>query len=201
VAQAQAQMQAAGEVVIGILWEPADWAVTFNYWRQGEFHWTDLAGLLPFIPASGVRALRHSDKFAATIRYYVRSNSDVIPAKAYRYISSQAPYLDDLLNNGTIPANTKGTYISFDRIDDASDAAARMQVPHDAAIRLEFDTLQITEDVRVPHGQWGTASHFEPLTVDFPQFGIGRATQAVTNKQIKVQQIMDLRSGEVLYGR
>ncbi len=59
VAQAQAQMQAAGEVVIGILWEPADWAITFNYWRQGEFHWTDLIGLAPGIPVAAVRAARH----------------------------------------------------------------------------------------------------------------------------------------------
>lgn len=76
-----------------------------------------------------------------------------------------------------------------------------MQVPHDAAIRIEFDTLQIIDDVRVPHGQWGTASHLEPLTVDFAQFGPGGATQAITNLPIQAREIVDLRTGKVLHGR
>lgn len=50
------------EVVAGVLFEPADWAITGNHWRQGDFHVLDLAGLLPLVPASGVRALRHADE-------------------------------------------------------------------------------------------------------------------------------------------
>jgi hypothetical protein len=34
-------------VVIAMLWEPADWAMTFNAWAHGDFHVLDLVGLLP----------------------------------------------------------------------------------------------------------------------------------------------------------
>ncbi len=91
VAQAQAQMQAAGEVVIGILLEPADWAVTFNYWRQGEFHWTDLAGLLPIIPASGVRALRHAD--------VISQITNAIP-RTRRYARAIPNWVAELIESG-----------------------------------------------------------------------------------------------------
>jgi len=133
--------------------------------------------------------------------FYVRTAGEVIPATGYRYVSSSAPYLDDLVRTGSIPANQKGTYVSFDRFDDPATAAGKLQVPHDAAIRVEFDTLQIIDDVRVPHGQWGTASHLEPLTVDFARFGPGGATQAITNLPIQASEIVDLRTGKVLRGR
>jgi RHS repeat-associated protein len=132
--------------------------------------------------------------------FYVRPNGNVIPATGYRYISSEAPYLNELLETGTIPANPKGTYLSFDKMDQAEIAAGRLQVPHDAAIRIEFDTTQLLDDIRIPHGKWGTADYLEPLTGDFPQFGPGGATQAITRLPIWIRRIVDLRTGEVLYG-
>lgn len=76
-----------------------------------------------------------------------------------------------------------------------------MQVPHDAAIKIEFDTRQILGDVQIPKGQWGKADYPEPITNDFPQFGPGGATQAVTTKPIVVNKIIDARTGKVLYER
>lgn len=72
-------------------------------------------------------------------------------------------------------------------------------MPHDAAIRLEFDTSQILDDVRIPKGAWGQADYLEPLTKDFPQFGEGGATQAVTSMPFDVTRIVDLRTGRVIF--
>lgn len=58
---------------------------------------------------------------------------------------------------------------------------------------MEFDTKQILDDVRIPNGNWGKSSYLEPITTDFPQFGPGGATQAVTNRPIKIDTLIDLR--------
>lgn len=134
-----------------------------------------------------------------TPNFYTSASGETIPATGYRYVSSDAPYLQDLLSHGTIPANSRGTYISFDNLGQG--AAGKLQVPHDAAIKIEFDTKQILGDVQIPKGQWGKADYPEPITNDFPQFGPGGATQAVTTKPIFVNKIIDARTGKVLYER
>jgi RHS repeat-associated protein len=56
------QLEAAAlaiEIVISVGCEPCDWAITANYWRQGDFHPLDLAGLLPLIPSAARRAGKH----------------------------------------------------------------------------------------------------------------------------------------------
>lgn len=136
---------------------------------------------------------------APTADFYVRPNGEVIPARGYRYVSSEAPYLDNLLNEGTIPANSDGTYFSFDKMDDAAIAAGRLQVPHDATIRVEFNTLQILDNIRIPYGKWGTSAYLEPITFDFPQFGPGGATQAITTLPIQSFRIVNIETGDVLY--
>ncbi|MDD2592703.1 MAG: hypothetical protein PHN21_07855 [Erysipelotrichaceae bacterium] len=65
-------------------------------------------------------------------------------------------------------------------------------MPHDASIRGSFDTLQIIDDIRIPNGNWGTANYLEPLTRCYPEFGIGGATQAITNKQIILDSLIKL---------
>lgn len=89
-----------------------------------------------------------------------------------------ASYLDSLQNTMEIPANPNGTYITFDRFD--MPAPGRLQVPHDASIRGSFDILQIIDDIRVPNGKWGQASWLEPIAKDFPKYGPGGETLAIT---------------------
>ena len=122
--------------------------------------------------------------------YYVRPNGETIPSTGYRYISENAPYLDSMLDSMIIPANDGGTYFSFNRFETANPGA--LQVPHDASVRVEFDTLQITDDINIPYGNWGKASYLEPITVDFPQFGAGGATQVITNSEIIIDSITKL---------
>ena len=122
--------------------------------------------------------------------FYVTPGGDVVPAMGYRYISENAAYLDDMTKTMSIPANTDGTYFSFDNYDIANPQA--LQVPHDASVKVSFDTLQIIDDISVPYGNWGKASYLEPITTDFPQFGSGGATQVITHSKIKIKSITKL---------
>ena len=122
--------------------------------------------------------------------FYVKPNGEIVPATGYRYMPAEASYMDSLKNTMEIPANPSGTYITFDKFDVPT--PGRLQVPHDASIRGSFDTLQIIDDIRVPNGKWGQASWLEPITKDFPKYGPGGATQALTYQKIKLNSIKDL---------
>ncbi|MCX4342082.1 MAG: hypothetical protein OSJ72_20985, partial [Lachnospiraceae bacterium] len=122
--------------------------------------------------------------------FYVAPNGDIIPATGYRYMSRNAKYIHKLKKTMVIPSNTSDTYITFDRFDVPS--PGKLQVPHDASIRATFDTLQLADDLRIPYGERGQADWLEPIIQDFPQFGEGGATQAVTNKRIVLDSLEDL---------
>ena len=122
--------------------------------------------------------------------FYVKPNGEIVPATGYRYMPAEASYMDSLKNTMEIPENLSGTYITFDKFDVPT--PGRLQVPHDASIRGSFDTLQIIDDIRVPNGKWGQASWLEPITKDFPKYGPGGATQALTYQKIKLNSIKDL---------
>ena len=122
--------------------------------------------------------------------FYVAPNGDVIPATGYRYMTRKAKYISKLRKTMVIPSNEGDTYITFDRFDIPS--PRRLQVPHDASIRGTFDTLQLADDLRIPHGEWGQADWLEPVAKDFPEYGEGGATQAVTNQRIVLDSLEDL---------
>ena len=122
--------------------------------------------------------------------FYVMPSGQAVPSTGYRYISENAPYLDELNKTMVIPGNPTGTYFSFDKFDVAS--PGKLHVPHDASLRGSFDTLQIIDDIRVPYGNWGKANYLEPITTDFPEFGPGGATQAITNQTINLEELTKL---------
>jgi len=128
--------------------------------------------------------------------FYVKPNGDAIPSTGYRYMDSNASYLNDLKKNMTIPENNKGTYISFDKLDTPN--PGKLQVPHDASYRGTFDTLQVVDDLKIPKGDWGKSSHLEPITETNPKFGSGGATQAVTSKEIKLDRLENLSGGAIV---
>ena len=84
--------------------------------------------------------------------FYITPSGKAIPATGYRYVSKEAPYLDELKSTKTIPANSNGTYFSFDNFDTPNPKA--LQVPHDASVKASFDTLQIVDDIEIPKGKW-----------------------------------------------
>ncbi len=67
-----------------------------------------------------------------------------------------------------------------------------MQTPHDASIKGTFDTLQIIDDIYIPTSKWNTTNVLEPITNSYPNFGPGGATQAITQREIKLSTIEKL---------
>lgn len=115
-----------------------------------------------------------------------------------RHVSSSAPYLDDLVRTGQIPANPRGTYFTLDEGYDAL-TSFRMQVPHDGAIRVEFSLDQLENDIAIPLGNYGKGPHMEPIARDFPDFGFGGASQRITTSPIQAYRIIDTRTGKILF--
>jgi hypothetical protein len=66
---------------------------------------------------------------------------------------------------------------------------------------LNRNMRTVPELIKVPPGLRGQASFLEPLAKDFPQFGSGGATQAITEKAFRVRRIVDLRTGKIIYER
>jgi hypothetical protein len=164
--------------------------------------------------ASEVRQLREGVEASPTLReqfeqpefsktdFIVRENGDVIPATAYRYIDSEVPYLEKLRKTGKVPSNPKGTYLSFERFESSEVARNKLQLSppdNNARYRLDLETGPIAERLEIPNGDFGRANYLEPVTKDFPQFGEGGATQAVTRDPFRVNRIIDLKDGSIIY--
>ena len=153
-----------------------------------------------------LEAIGKSDDFARAVKatpinkpmFYVRQSGEAIPSTAYRYVGSDARYLDEFVRTGEIPG---GSYYSFDKFDDMAQASSKLQIPHDARFRAEFDTLPYVDNTKIPNGDWGKADYLEPITRDFPGFGEGGATQAVIDAKVSVTKIVDLKTGRVVFER
>jgi hypothetical protein len=135
--------------------------------------------------------------------FYVRPNGDVIPSTGYRYVSSDAKYLEDLSRTGKIPASESGNYISFNKFESPKSAVDHLQLPtqNNASIRIEFDTAPIAERIQIPNGNYSRADYLEPITKDFPEFGKGGGYQAITKDSIQAKRIVDLRTNKVIFER
>ena len=129
-----------------------------------------------------------------------REGSAAEGTTGYHLVSSDAPYLKNLLETGNIPANPRGTYFSYDNLGDPL-GPFRVQIPHDGNIMVEFDTTQLGSDIRVPLGNYGQGPHLEPVARDFPDFGFGGASQRTTTLPIQATRIIDRRTGAILYGK
>jgi Zn-dependent protease with chaperone function len=131
--------------------------------------------------------------------FYVRPNGEVIPAKGFRYIGSEYKNLDEIMDSGIVRGRESGNYISFNDLHDYNEVGPKLQIPHDGRYKIEFDTKQVLDDVKIPNGKWNTADYLEPITVDNPRFGSGGATQAISSKTIRATRITDLKNGKVMY--
>ena len=75
----------------------------------------------------------------------------------------------------------------------AEQIKSELQIKYPPTHIGEFDTLQIIDDIHIPYGEWGTAKHLEPITKDFPRYGKGGATQAITNTPIKDFKLKEIK--------
>jgi len=117
--------------------------------------------------------------------FYVTSSGDVLPSTFYRYANSKYAPIKQA-QNGLLPSKRGGTYVSFDKIDDAIIASDKLQIPYRPDYRVSGDTLNIIDRMAIPKGKWGEADYLEPLTRDFNKFGPGKATQIIINGDVPV---------------
>ena len=80
----------------------------------------------------------------------------------------------------------------------AEQIKSELQIKYPPTHIGEFDTLQIIDDIRIPHGKWGTADYLEPIVKDYPEFSlpgypVGGATQAITNTPIKDFKLKEIK--------
>lgn len=122
---------------------------------------------------------------------------------AYRHIGSTAPYLKQIKTTGKIPARSGNdlTYFSLDKFDDSIVAIDKMQLNSagtDAIWRAEFEAIQLTNKVQIPKGKWNNAEYIEVLTRSYPSFGSGGASQFVTQSEIQLKRLLNLKTGEII---
>lgn len=75
-------------------------------------------------------------------------------------------------------------YFSFDKMDDAIVAQGKLQIPYRPKYRIEFDTLDINDDISIPKGNWGRADYLELIIKDFHKYDPGKDTQAITHFKV-----------------
>ena len=118
--------------------------------------------------------------------FYVSSGGVVVLSTGYRAVGGPAV---DEIGTGVISPRDGGSYITFDDIRNLSPDAAQslLQTPYPPSHWVEFDTLPLLENLRIPNGNWQRSTIPEPLTNTFPNFGAGGGTQAITDQPIIVR--------------
>lgn len=67
----------------------------------------------------------------------------------------------------------------------------------DAVWRVEFDASQLVDKVEIPKGKWNSAEYYEVITRSYPDFGSGGASQFITQSEITIKRLVNLKTGEV----
>ncbi len=120
---------------------------------------------------------------------------------AYRHISSDVSYLEQLKTTGKVPQNPNKTYFSLDKFDDPAVAIDKMQLnadATDAVWRLEFDANQMVGKTVFPTGKWNNSEYIEVVTRSYPDFGSGGASQFITQSEIILKRMVNLKTGQVI---
>lgn len=121
----------------------------------------------------------------------------------YRYIGSQAEYIEKLKQTGIIPAREGNGehYFSISKFDNPTEAISKLQLNGemtDAVWRAEFEIDQITSSISFPYAKWGGARNVEVMTRSYPQYGEGGAVQFITKSQIKLLRLVNIKTGEII---
>lgn len=120
-----------------------------------------------------------------------------------RYIGSQAGYIEELKQTGIIPARVGNGehYFTISKLDNPTEAISKLQLNGemtDAAWRAEFKIDQIKSSISFPYAKWGEARNVEVITRSYPQFGEGGAIQFITEGQIRLLRLVNIKTGEIV---
>jgi hypothetical protein len=124
-----------------------------------------------------------AESAAGRTNFYVGPDGTVIPATGYRAVGGPAV---NRAVAGDLMSQSGPTNVTFTDISGMTGAEAKsvLQLKYEPSRFATFDTLQL-QDLQIPGGKWGTSPIPEPITNTFPEFGVGGATQAITQTQIK----------------
>ncbi len=122
-------------------WSFKDFVKKPSLANAGFLLWDVGAFCIPYAPGSyvtkGLKIAENADdamdaakavKGGLKADFYATPNGTVVPSTGYRYMPSEANYIDDIKNTMEIPSNSKGTYITFDKFDTPN--PKKLQVPH-----------------------------------------------------------------------
>jgi RHS repeat-associated protein len=115
--------------------------------------------------------------------FYVNSGGTAIPAIGYRAIGGPAVAL---AIGGDLMSASGPTYITFNNLSGLTGEQAKqlLQLSYVPSHFATFDTLQLTNDLTIPGGQWNTSTIPEPIVITLQMYGSGGGTQAITNTPI-----------------
>ncbi|MDX1920776.1 MAG: Hint domain-containing protein, partial [Candidatus Caenarcaniphilales bacterium] len=124
--------------------------------------------------------------------FYVNSAGEAIPATGYRALGGESNINEAL--TGSISSRSP-SYITFDDITlmTPNEVKNLLQLPREPSHVVIFDTLHLTNDLKIPTGRWNLTNTPEPITSTFPEWGTGGGTQAITNQPIKIDNLIDIR--------
>lgn len=128
---------------------------------------------------------------AKGVDFYVSPGGQAIPSRGYRALSGESNIAEAL--EGTISSRNP-TYITFDNIRGMKpqEVQSLLQLPKTPSHAVQFDTLQLLDDLSIPTGKWNTTNVPEPITTTFPKWGKGGGTQAITNQPISINDLWRL---------
>lgn len=118
----------------------------------------------------------------------------------YRYVNETSFNFNKLKTQGLIEASPTQFpgYATLDKIEDAALAKSILQLPKEPTWVAEFSSSQIINDVRFPTAKFNNSNYYEVLTRSYPEWGIGGGSQFITNSQIKITRLKNLKTGEVI---
>ncbi len=113
--------------------------------------------------------------------FYVLPGGQAISSRGYRAIGGESNISEAL--EGTISSRNP-TYITFDNLKgmNPQEVKSLLQLPKAPSHAVQFDTLQILDDLSIPTGKWNTTNIPEPITTTFHKWGKGGGTQAILLK-------------------
>ena len=155
------------------------------------------AEIIAYYGQKGIDALKKVDNIQDAAPELIKGKI------GYRYIGSQANYIEELKRTGVIPPMRGDdlTYFSLDKFDNPIEAISKLQLNGkmtDATWRAEFSADQIKTSVAFPKANWDDAPNIEIITHSYPQYGKGGGTQFVTQETIKLRRLINLKTGEII---
>lgn len=123
--------------------------------------------------------------------FYVTPGGQTIPSQGYRALGGESNINEAL--SGKISSRNP-TYITFDNLrgKGSTEVQNLLQLPKKPSHAVQFDTLQLVDDLSIPTGKWNTTNTPEPITNTFSKWGKGGGTQAITNEPINVDDFWRL---------